>query len=64
MSDKRFIKVKATLKHSNATIIQVLEVEPHQRDCAVFDEWLSGLLINCGFEHVSADRGSSKEISE
>lgn len=56
MSDKRYIKAKATLKDSNVTIIENLEVNEGEYDYQVFERWKKQLLINCGFEHVPVER--------
>ena len=56
MSDKRYIKAKATLKDSNVTIIENLEVEEGEHDYEVFEKWKSKLLVNCGFKHVPVER--------
>ena len=56
MSDKRYIKVKATLKGSNATLIEHLEVGEGEYDYQVFERWKKQLLVDCGFEHVPAER--------
>ena len=56
MSDNRYIKVKATLKDSNVTIIENLEVNEGESDYQVFERWKKQLLVNCGFEHIPAER--------
>ena len=56
MSDKRYIKVQATLKDSNVTIIEHLEVKEGEYDYQVFERWKKSLLVNCSFEHVPAER--------
>jgi len=56
VSNKRYIKAKATLKDSNVTIIENLEVNEDEYDYEVFERWKSKLLINCGFEHVPVER--------
>lgn len=56
MSDKRYIKVKATLKGGKATITENLEVGEGEYDYQVFERWKKQLLVNCGFEHVPVER--------
>lgn len=56
MTDKRYIKVQATLKDSNVTIIEHLEVNVGEYDYQVFERWKKQLLVNCGFEHIPAER--------
>ena len=56
MSHKRYIKAKATLKNSNVTIIENLEVSEYEYDYEVFERWKKQLLVDCGFEHIPADR--------
>lgn len=56
MSNKRYIKVKATLKGSNATLIEHLEVGEGEYDYQVFERWKKQLLVNCSFEHVPDER--------
>jgi len=56
VSNKRYIKVQATLKDSNVTIIEHLEVKDGEYDYQVFERWKKSLLVNCSFEYVPGER--------
>ena len=57
MGDTRYIKVKATIKSSNVTITEDLEVKEFEYDIDVFERWKSRLLVDCGFETIHRELG-------